>query len=492
MPRRGAETRRDELECGVPEAGNRGAGGRSRWTWALAAAIGILGLSEAGGLGPGPAAQAAPNILVIVTDDQRATDTLRFMPAVRSQFRRRGREYKNAFAVTPLCCPSRATILTGRYAHNHRIRENGGIRRLDKTTMFPRLLRAAGYGTAMVGKFLNGWPQRRRPPYFDRWALLKGDSSYVDPRFNLNGRLVTRRGYQTRIVRRLAVRFLRRFERDDQAPWLLYVAPWAAHAPWIAERRYAHAPVGAWAGNPAVFERDRSDKPPAVRSVFFTIAGARLVRAGQLRALMSVDDLVKGLFAELGRLGERRNTLAIYTSDNGYMWTEHHVGGDWTTAGEKRLPYDQSVKVPFLLRWPGHVRAGATSRRMTGTVDIAPTVLEAAGIPPDPAKPPLDGRSLLSPNPRRRILLEYWREGPRRWPTWASVRTRSYQYTEYYANDAVTRVFREYYRLRRDPWQLRNLLHDGDPRNNPNVRALAAQLAHDRRCRGTETSRPCP
>jgi arylsulfatase A-like enzyme len=129
---------------------------------------------------------------------------------------------------------------------------------------------------------------------------------------------------------------------------------------------------------------------------------------------------------------------------------------------------------------------------MTGTVDIAPTVLEAAGIPPDPAKPPLDGRSLLSPNTRKRILLEYWREGPRRWPTWASVRTRSYQYTEYYADDAVTRVFREYYRLRRDPWQLRNLLHDGDPRNNPNVRALAAQLARDRRCRGTETARPCP
>lgn len=434
-----------------------------------------------------------PNVLVIVTDDQRAGDTMFAMPETRHYFQREGVKYPNGFSVTPLCCPSRSTILTGRYAHNTGVHRNVLPDDLDVTTFFARLLHRAGYQTGLVGKLLNSWPVTKTPPYFDRWAL--GGTPYFDPRFNVNGTLESVRGYATRVMARFSLRFLRRFEeKDDSAPWLLYVAPHAPHQPWIAEKRYANAPVPRWAGNPAVFERDRSDKPPSFSNIHFSLSQGRRVRRNQLRTLMSVDDMVGRIFKMLHRLGERRYTLAFYLSDNGYLWADHHLGGDRNTAGQKRLPYTPSVRVPFYARWPGHFPKGTRDPRLTGTVDIAPTVLDAAAISPDPAKPPLDGRSLLEPDTRDRILLEYWKGHASPWiQTWASIRTRQYQYVEYYGDDEATKIFREYYDLVTDPWQLRNLLADGDPSNDPDLTALSAQLAADRACVGVgPVPSPCP
>ncbi len=384
-----------------------------------------------------------PNVLIFVTDDQRATETMWVMPKTRRYFQAGGVRYPNAFAVTPLCCPSRATILTGRYAHNTGVRSNGpkGPRALDRTTLFSRLLQDAGYRTAMVGKFLNSWPLGTRPPHFDRWAT--GGRPHIDPMFNVNGDVRRVDGYTTSAVRRFATRFLGDFEANDAAPWMLYVAPHSPHFPWVAAARDRSRSVGGWSGNPAVRESDRSDKPPYVRSRSFSLAAGRTVRKGQLRMLMSVDDMVGRVFKALGRLGETRRTLAIFTSDNGYTWTEHGLGNDGHTAGQKRTPYTPSIQIPFFLRWPGHVAAGSRAGRITGTVDIAPTVLDAAGVAPDPTKPPLDGRSLVSGERRTRIVLEYWSES---WvPTWASLRTRRYQYVEYYKRGR--RIFREYYNL---------------------------------------------
>ena len=154
----------------------------------------------------------APNVLIIVTDDQRASDTLSVMPETRRLFARNGTRYSNAFAATPLCCPSRATILTGRYAHNTRVRTNNQATKLDPATVFPRLLRAAGYRTGLVGKFMNSWPAASAPPHFDRYAVFPdGRSAYFDPRVNLNGLLHRAAGYSTTLVRRYSLRFLRRF-----------------------------------------------------------------------------------------------------------------------------------------------------------------------------------------------------------------------------------------------------------------------------------------
>jgi arylsulfatase A-like enzyme len=458
--------------------------GRLPAVFTVAVVLGVLG---AGAQAAQAQSDERPNVLIIVTDDQRAANTMWVMPKTRRYFQRQGVRYPNGFAVTPLCCPSRSTILTGRYAHNTGVRGNGSVQRLDVTTLFPRLLQEAGYRTAMVGKFLNSWPFETAPPYFHRWAS-GGGSSYVDPRFNVNGDVRTVKGYTTTLAGMFASRFLRGFEAHDSSPWLLYVAPHAPHHPWEPAPRYATAPVGVWPGNPAVFESDRSDKPAYVRSVSYSIEGGRIVRQGQLRTLMSVDDMVGRIFKTLRDLGERRRTLAIFTSDNGYLWTEHGLGHDKGNPGQKRVPYTPSIQIPFFLRWPGHVEAGTWDDRITGTVDIAPTVLEAAGIAPDPTKAPLDGRSILSAEPRTRIVLEYWRET---WiPTWASIRTKRYQYVEYYKDDG-TRFFREYYNLARDPWQLRNLLRDANPAG-PDVSALAAQLRHDRVCVGTTGPTACP
>jgi arylsulfatase A-like enzyme len=446
----------------------------------LAGASVSLGL----GLTSTRAAAAAPNVLIIVTDDQRAANTMWVMPKTGYRFVRQGVSYPRGFVTTPLCCPSRATIFTGRYAHNTRVQTNGPPKGFDTTTMFPRLLRNAGYRTAMVGNFLNSWPLTARPPYFNRWAL--GGKPYVDPAFNINGTIRTVPGYSTELVGDFAIRFLRGFETNDSHPWFLYVAPLAPHHPWTPEGRYRAVPLRSWPGNPAVFERDRSDKPPSFRKIDWSLADGRRVRDGQLRTLMSVDDMVGRLFATLHELGETRDTLAFFLSDNGYLWADHHLGGDRNTAGQKRLPYTDSVRVPFFMRWLGHLPAGTRDTRLAANVDIAPTVLEAAGIPQDPAKPPLDGRSLLAPDARNRLLLERWRERVAPWiPNWASLRTRDYQYIEYYADDGVTTIFREYYDLRRDPWQLTNLLHDGNPNNDPNVAPLRRQLAADRQCSGT-------
>jgi arylsulfatase A-like enzyme len=429
-----------------------------------------------------------PNILIFVTDDQRATETMWVMPRTRRFFERGGTYYPNAFAVTPLCCPSRATILTGRYAHNTGVWTNGssGPRALDQATLFPRLLQEAGYRTALVGKFLNSWPLGTRPPHFDRWA--SGGIPHIDPVFNVNGTVRTVNGYTTSAAGLFATRFLHNFEANDAAPWLLYVAPHSPHFPWVPAARHGSRSVGSWSGNPAVLESNRSDKPAYVRRVSYSLAEGRSVRAGQLRMLMSVDDMVGRVFDTLRRLGETRRTLAIFTSDNGYTWTEHGLGGDGGAGGQKRTPYTQSIKVPYFLRWPGHVDDGRRDGRITGTVDIAPTVLEAAGVAADAAQPPLDGHSLLSSERRTRIVLEYQRDTPRV-PSWASIRTRRYQYIEYYRNGR--RFFREYYDLRRDPWQLRNLFRDGNPAN-PDVAAIAARLQRDRRCAGTTGARACP
>ena len=400
---------------------------------AVACAVGALVPTQ-----PAAAQSPAPNVLIVVTDDQRAHGTLSVMPKVRRYFVRNGTTYTNAFASTPLCCPSRATIFTGRYAHNTRVRKNGHATRLDTTTIFPRLLQEAGYRTALVGKFLNAWPERTPPPYFDRFAtLVLRRGQYVDPTFNVDGFTKRRAGYSTELIGGYAVRALRRFERRDSEPWLLYVATSAPHQPWIPAPRHVNARVGRWRGNPSVLERDRSDKPPFVRATKYRLADAQSVRAGQLRTLMSVDDMVGRIFSTLQRLHEKSGTFAIFTSDNGFLWADHGLGRKMRT-GQKRLPYTASVKVPLLLRWPGGERAGATSRRLAGTVDIAPTVLDAAGVAADPAKPPLDGRSLLRSRKRNRVLLEYWREGNRMYPTWASTRTRSFQYVEYYRDDRQT------------------------------------------------------
>ncbi|MGH2724695.1 MAG: sulfatase family protein [Actinomycetota bacterium] len=449
----------------------------------LASAVAAAGPIDQPARGQGASAPP-PNILVIVTDDQRA-GSLSVMPSTRHWFRKRGLRFPDAFVTTPLCCPSRASIFTGRYAHNHGVQSNNGGEGLDPETTLQRSLRDAGYQTGIAGKYFNGWDLSVDPPHFDRWAVF--NRGYFDSTFNVNGKPRTVPGYSTDFLGRKVGHFLNDFEAEDDRPWLLFVAPHAPHRPATPATRHKHAPVPPWNKSPAVRERNRSDKPPFVQDRWVPNHRAAKVRAKQLRSLMAVDDLVEGVMADLGALGERGNTLAIFVSDNGYLWREH----GWL---DKRLPYLPSVEVPLYLRWPGHLPEGEARPGLVANIDIAPTVLEAAGVSPDPGKA-MDGRSLFSSGLRERLLLEYWREGKGKSPTWASTITTSFQYTEYYEDDGTTTTFVEYYDLTADPWQLVNLLGNGKPGDDPSAESLAArslQLAADRRCAGTEGPVACP
>ena len=305
--------------------------------------------------------------------------------------------------------------------------------------------------------------------------------------------------YSTSFISDQAVRFLRQSETNDQQPWFLYVATSAPHDPWIPEPKYANAAVPPFVRNPAMLEADISDKPPWVQdAIKLTPARIARNRADQLRTQMSVDDLVGRVFRVLRQLGEDRDTLAFFLSDNGFLWGEHQVAGDRseqettiTRITGKRLPYTQSVHVPFLVRWPGHVRSGVLDPRFVANVDIAPTIMDAAGLSPS-ASVPLDGRSLLSGNARSGMFLEYFLDPIYPLiPSWASIRTTTRQYIEYY--DPSGRViFREYYDLATDPFQLDNLFGDASPSDDPNVSRLSRQLRADLRCAGTSGPDPCP
>ena len=419
-----------------------------------------------------------PNILVIVTDDQRS-GTLDVMPATQRLFKQRGTRYANAFATSPLCCPSRASIMTGQYPHNHGVRKNDQSDQLIQETTLQYYLQQNGYLTGIAGKYLNGWKETEAsPPYFDRWATVD-DSNYRKVYFdflaNVNGVVRSPRDYSTDFIAKMSVRFMRQFEAEDETPWFMYVAPFASHKPFEPERRYRDVATPQWFGNPSVTEGDRSDKPPWVQDRNVRLPGGRAVARLQSRTLMSADDLVRSVFNSMTRLEETRDTLAIFISDNGYLWGEHGLAS-------KRFPYTGAIKVPLMVRWPGVIPEKAIDERLAANIDVAPTILQTVGISPAHA---VDGRSLFADQPREKLLFEYF--GSRLGgdvPAWASLRSLAYQYVEYYEDGGATPLFTEYYDLVNDPFQLENLLQDGDPTNDPQATLLSVELARIRDCEG--------
>ncbi|MGH8975274.1 MAG: sulfatase family protein, partial [Acidimicrobiia bacterium] len=434
-----------------------------------------------------PAEKGRPNILVIVTDDQRAAGTLDVMPRTRKWFAGEGTTFVDGYANTPLCCPERGTIFSGRYMHNHGVVNNGEARNLDKRWTIPRYLQEAGYRTALVGKYLDGWGEHNAPPNFDHFAITGG--GYVDEYFNVDG-VGDNAGYSTDFIGEKSLEFLADFEAsDDTRPWYLHVTPHAPHdstdGTYSWPERHDDTPIPVWEANPAVTDTDRDDQVAYIRDKSQSEEKSRFTHDGQLRTLLAVDEMVDALFSRLAATGELDNTLAVFTSDNGYSWGERGV----TSKG---LPYAESVKVPFLVRWPGIFPAGGIDARPVGGVDLLPTFLDASGTVPPVMGYPLDGRSFLPGRPGRdHILLEFAADH-REIPPWASFRAAGWQYIEYYEAGTETVEFREYYDLSADPWQLTNLLADADPANDPDVGELSAALAAARHCRGTGAATGCP
>jgi N-acetylglucosamine-6-sulfatase len=425
----------------------------------------------------------APNVVVVLTDDQ-APGTMRAMPAARRLLGGGGVTFEQAVASFPLCCPSRATLLTGQYAHNHGVLDNGpplgGYAEFNNQHTLAVWLSRAGYRTAHVGKYLNGYGKhegggdREVPPGWSEWygALSEAKQHAYGYSLNHNGEIVAYgerpADYKTDVFADLAVEFVRRAAPSDR-PFFLHVATTAPHTDNdIPRDRPNPVPAPRHQGlyedvelerNQAFDERDVGDKPAWVqaleplRPVLKTRAS--LLYRGQLAALRAVDDMIGRLVAELRRAGELENTVLVFTSDNGLLLGQHRI------LGQKNALYEEAIGVPLLVRGPGFPR-GLRSDQVVSNADIAPTILEAAGADADV---PVDGSSLgdLSrrPDRDRAVLVEVLNEGPR----FTAVRTRRYVYAEYESGD------RELYDLRRDPLQLRNVA------GTPGFAAVEAELA---------------
>jgi arylsulfatase A-like enzyme len=429
---------------------------------------------------PAETERGRPNVLVFVTDDQRA-DSMEAMPLTSKWFKEEGRWYPNAFSLTPVCCPSRASIFSGRFTHNHGVKQFTP-RKLHQRSTLQAYLQRDGYRTAFYGKYLNAFSLANDPPFFDDWAVFPQSTkdTYVGGSWNINGEKREVSEYSTDFLRRKALEF---FEGGD-APWLVFLSTPAPHFPLLAEPEFEDAEVATWEGNDAVFEYDLSDKPTHVRhpvSGKCHLACGRETRTGQFRTLMSVDKLVDDVMTRLQERGEAGNTIAFFLSDNGFLWGEHGVTN-------KRMPYAQSVMIPFGMRWPAELEPGI-DERFVATIDIAPTVLKGVGIRQQRRRP-MDGRSLLSTAwERDEMLIEHW--PAKTVPAYGSLWGHGYQYVEYYDRDLEETTFREYYDLEADPWQLENLLErDGgaEPPTEARLNALHERLTELRRCKG----KSCP
>jgi arylsulfatase A-like enzyme len=446
---------------------------------------------DAGTAQPEVPAAPRPNIVLIVADDLDES-LLEYMPAVRDRLTTHGVRFENSFVSQPLCGPSRASILTGLYPHNHRVTENNayqGFRAsgLERSSLAPRLQRA-GYRTGLIGKYQNNYPagdDAYVPPGWSDWEALLLDQAagYYDYSLNVNGRVV-RYGkgasdYQTDVLAQRAVAFVERGEATDAQPFFLYIAVAPPHAPAIPAPRHVSAYPNATAPRPPSFnETDLGDKPSWLRSRPLLDAGdieiidRRYKR--RLRSLLALDELVERLFEALERAGELDDTYVFFTSDNGLLQGQHRFVED------KDLPYEEAIRVPLLARGPGLARSESRAQFVLN-IDLAPTFAEIAGAA---AGRDVDGRSLLpllsSPPQadgwREDVLLE--RASTAGAPAYVGLRTAEHVYVRY---ETTKGVEEELYDLRRDPYQLEAL---DVRRHGELVARLSRRLSALSTCRG--------
>ncbi len=415
----------------------------------LATAAGLAALSAPG------VAEGRPNIVLVITDDQRA-DALDLMPNVRALLMRRGVTFANAFATNPICCPSRTTILTGRTSRSTGVwsnrtpfgawdtfRASGAENRTIAVA-----LRRAGYHTAFFGKYLNRYAGPTIPPGWSSWTSFWAGWPYVRYSLNVNGRLV-RYGagpadYSTDVLARRAARFI----RGTRGPFFLYFAPAAPHAPALPAARHASIPLSLPPFDPpSLRETDLSDKPRYVQNG--AVTHNPTFRERQYRSLLEVDDAVNRILNALARSGKLRTTLVLFTSDNGVQWGEHGF-----PAARKAVPYESSIRVPLIARYDALVPRARSERRLVTNVDIAPTIARAAGI-----RIGTEGRSMLPllrdlrvDDWRRRVAIENMGGEVRGdgIPTYCGLRTERWSYVLYETNEE------ELYDLEADPYQLEN------------------------------------
>ncbi|WP_157270040.1 sulfatase family protein [Azohydromonas aeria] len=437
----------------------------------LAMALPAAGL--AGPLAAAPPGGGRPNILFIVVDDMDYR-LFTHMGKLRRLVTEPGMEFGAHFISLTLCCPSRATMLRGQFAHNSGITNNigpyGGFEKffLDglEASTYASWLRAAGYRTAMMGKYLNNYPSPESgalhiPPGWDTWFVPNGGTYYTQTDYTVNDDGVERafgraaEDHFHDVMTDRALRFVRQAGRDAPSrPFFLVVAPFLPHGPCIAPPRYRGLFEGVRAPrSPSFNEADVSDKPVWLQRTPL-MDGAALGRLDfhyrkRRQAAQAIDDMVASLVTALRNSGQLDNTYVFFTSDNGFFMGEHRIPGD------KRRPYEPAIRAPLVVRGPG-IPAGRVVRELSCNADFAPTFAALAGVAP-PAF--VDGRSLrplFSGAPparwRRSLLLESQPpEVNSIYQSYAGLRTATRQ-TFVLWNYG----FGEYYDMRTDPEQMTN------------------------------------
>lgn len=442
--------------------------------------------------------QKKPNIIFILTDDQQTGllgvegHPVNKTPNI-DRIAEEGIIFKNAFAITPLSSPSRASFLTGKNSHNHRIFNNdhvGNTVKSHRLVTWPRQLREAGYETAYIGKWHMGLDDTRRVG-FDHWFSFKGQGVYIDGVVNDNGQRRQITGHMTNHINNEAVDFVNK--DHDNKPFAMVLSHKALHMPTIPTKEteslykdYEYEPVPS-------SEENIKDKPVLARPEanvgvedvnWQSLEGvipepgeprrnrgmdpSSIVR-DQLRCLASVDKGVGQLYEALEQNGQLDNTIIIFTSDQGMLMGEH---GQFH---QKRWPYDPVIRIPLLMRYPSVIPPGSVREKMVLNIDIAPTMLDIAGVE---SIIPLDGRSFMplinnaDTSWRKAFLAEYFKEKVvPRVPPWKAVRTENWKYIQYSED---TDSINELYNLQADPHEEYNLIDEPDAQHR--IEAMQQKL----------------
>lgn len=445
------------------------------------------------------ASREHPNIIFILTDDQRY-DAMNILGSEflhtpqQDRLAREGVIFNNAFVTASVCGPSRASFLTGVYPHVHGVRNNSGIDPDPALPTFPGLLQEAGYDTAFVGKWHMGYGPHPRAG-FDYWLSFEGQGVYRDPVLNENGRNFKAKGYMTDLLNRYALDWLK--DRKPGKPYCLYLSHKAMHYPFDPADRHKDKykedgytehpghrdtmegkPVWQrrnilWGWNPETWMDKQFETPPEKLAV-----GS--ARTGPLRPydpsykhnyyelLDSVDEGVGEIIRFLEERGELDQTMIVFTSDNGHFNREHFFE-------DKRMAYEESIRIPMIMRYPERIRPDSRVDQMVLNIDMAPTLLEVAGVTvPDV----MQGRSMLpllteeQPAWRSEFLYAYhvdiW---PPSFPTMLAVRTPDWKYVTYPNIEDIG----ELYDLKNDPHEVSNLYEN--PEFAPQLNEMKNRLA---------------
>jgi arylsulfatase A-like enzyme len=375
-----------------------------------------------------------------------------------------GVRFANMFVTTSLCSPSRASFLSGLYAHTHGV-INNFTEYPANLPSYPRALQASGYETAYIGKWHMGEDNDEKRPGFDYWISHKGQGKYYDTTFNVNGKRQEIKGYYTHVVTQMAVDWLR---KPHNRPFLLGLGHKAPHGVWIPEPKYEHVFDNIQIKRPPTADDTGPNKPSFVRERIATWHGIN----GNLYGLndfdkfiryyhatiLSVDDSVGAIYDALRATGELDNTLILFAGDNGFLLGEH-------ASIDKRTMWEESIRVPLLARYPGLIPEPKVIQEQVLNIDVAPSIVDICGAGPLAGAQGMSFKDLVrgrQPRWRNSWYYEYnyEKEFPYT-PNVRGVRTDDWKYIHYpNGNERPDKYLSELYHLKEDPLEKNNRIKD--------------------------------